>query len=177
MGRDRWMEVRKVIMEFNIYFEEEEKEISVNHKEGKYTVKEGETEKVFDAILVNPHTLSLLYDGDSILAKVIEDGTKKIVLIEGEQYVFEEIKEKDIEFQIEGKTHVLENIIKAPMPGSVVKLKVKEGDEVREGDILIIVEAMKMENELRASGNMKVKKIFVNEGDQVEGFSPLIELE
>ena len=63
------------------------------------------------------------------------------------------------------------------MPGSVVKLKVKEGDEVREGDILIIVEAMKMENELRASGNMKVKKIFVNEGDQVEGFSPLIELE
>ena len=56
----------------------------------------------------------------------------------------------------------------APMPGKVVKLLVKEGDPVIEGQPLLIMEAMKMQNELRASSAGKVFKITVQEGATVE---------
>ena len=63
------------------------------------------------------------------------------------------------------------------MPGKVVKINVKEGDEVNEGMVMIVVEAMKMENNIVASGNAKVKKILVTEGQMVDNKMQLIELE
>ena len=65
----------------------------------------------------------------------------------------------------------------SPMPGKVVKINVKEGDEVADGTILIVVEAMKMENNIMASGKAKVKKILVTEGQMVDNKMQLIELE
>ena len=65
----------------------------------------------------------------------------------------------------------------SPMPGKVVKINVKEGDEVVDGTILIVVEAMKMENNIMASGKAKVKKILVTEGQMVDNKMQLIELE
>ncbi len=164
-------------MKLSVYCDGEEKEISVSFKDGRYRLNVGEKDEIFDAVFIDNHTLSLMHKGKSILAKIIQDGSKRIIHIGGEEFIFEESREKESTFQSKEKTSVIENIIKSPMPGSVVKLNVKEEDEVKEGDILVIVEAMKMENELRASGNMKVKKIYVKEGDQVEGFAPLIELE
>jgi biotin carboxyl carrier protein len=63
------------------------------------------------------------------------------------------------------------------MPGKVVKINVKEGEEVKEGTIMIVVEAMKMENNIVASGMAKVKKILVAEGQMVDNKMQLIELE
>ena len=63
------------------------------------------------------------------------------------------------------------------MPGKVVKINVKEGDTVSEGTIMMVVEAMKMENNIVASGNAKVKKILVAEGQMVDNKMQLIELE
>ena len=65
----------------------------------------------------------------------------------------------------------------SPMPGKVVKINVKEGDEVKEGMIMMVVEAMKMENNIVASGKAKVKRIFVEEGQMVDNKMQLIELE
>lgn len=62
----------------------------------------------------------------------------------------------------------------APMPGKVVKLLVKEGDTVIEGQPLLIMEAMKMQNELRAMSEGVVKKISTSEGATVETGSLLI---
>ena len=64
----------------------------------------------------------------------------------------------------------------SPMPGKVIKLNVKEGDEVKEGDVLCVVEAMKMENNIKAMTSAKVAKVFVNEGDKVDVKNILIEL-
>jgi acetyl/propionyl-CoA carboxylase alpha subunit len=64
----------------------------------------------------------------------------------------------------------------SPMPGKVIKVNVKEGDEVKEGDILCVVEAMKMENNIKAMTSAKVAKVFVNEGDKVDVKNILIEL-
>ena len=65
----------------------------------------------------------------------------------------------------------------SPMPGKVVKINVKEGDEVKEGTIMMVVEAMKMENNIVAVGKAKVKKIFVAEGQMVDNKMQLLELE
>jgi len=65
----------------------------------------------------------------------------------------------------------------SPMPGKVVKINVKEGDEVGEGTIMIVVEAMKMENNIVATSKAKVKKILVTEGQMVDNKMQLIELE
>ena len=65
----------------------------------------------------------------------------------------------------------------SPMPGKVVKINVKEGDEVHEGQVMIVVEAMKMENNVIASGKAKVKQILVAEGQMVDNKMQLIELE
>jgi biotin carboxyl carrier protein len=60
------------------------------------------------------------------------------------------------------------------MPGKVVKLLVHEGDEVSEGTPLVVVEAMKMENELVSERAGVVQKVFVETGDAVEGGARLI---
>ena len=65
----------------------------------------------------------------------------------------------------------------SPMPGKVVKINVKEGDEVYEGMIMMVVEAMKMENNITASGKAKVKRILVTEGQMVDNKMQLLELE
>ena len=65
----------------------------------------------------------------------------------------------------------------SPMPGKVVKINVKEGEEVGEGTIMMVVEAMKMENNIMASGRATVKRILVDEGQMVDNKMQLIELE
>ena len=57
--------------------------------------------------------------------------------------------------------------VTAPMPGSVLDVKVKVGDSVNEGDILLILEAMKMENEVTAPASGKIKSIDVEKGSTV----------
>ena len=64
----------------------------------------------------------------------------------------------------------------SPMPGKVVKINVKEGDEVEEGTVMIVVEAMKMENNIVATAKAKVKRILVTEGEMVDNKKQLIEL-
>ncbi|MCJ7577768.1 MAG: biotin/lipoyl-binding protein, partial [candidate division Zixibacteria bacterium] len=64
-----------------------------------------------------------------------------------------------------------------PMPGKIVKILVREGDKVRKGQGLVIVEAMKMENEIRSPGAGIVKKINFKEGNLVDTADLIIELE
>ncbi len=65
----------------------------------------------------------------------------------------------------------------APMPGKVVKILVAEGQEVEEKQPMVIVEAMKMENQVNAAAKGKVKKVNFKAGDQVDTETPIIELE
>ena len=69
------------------------------------------------------------------------------------------------------------NDIKAPMPGLILEVNVKEGDEVKEGDYLLVLEAMKMENTLSAPRDGIVKKVTVSKGATVEKNELLIEME
>ncbi|WP_305952837.1 acetyl-CoA carboxylase biotin carboxyl carrier protein subunit [Emticicia oligotrophica] len=69
------------------------------------------------------------------------------------------------------------NNLKAPMPGLIYEMKVKVGDEVKKGDVLLILVAMKMENAIKAAGDGIVKSIKPNTGDSVEKGQLIMEFE
>lgn len=68
------------------------------------------------------------------------------------------------------------NAIVAPMPGTINAIKVTSGQQVKKGDVLIILEAMKMENEIYADKDGKVGQVFVQKGASVQTGAPLVEI-
>jgi biotin carboxyl carrier protein len=75
-----------------------------------------------------------------------------------------------------GQTQKLTNI-KAPMPGLILDIVVQPGQEINEGDPLLVLEAMKMENVLTADGHGVVEEIFIKQGEAVEKGQILIKME
>jgi biotin carboxyl carrier protein len=67
--------------------------------------------------------------------------------------------------------------LKAGMPGKIIEIFVKPGDIVKANKPLLIMEAMKMENEMRATSDVKIKEILVKQGDSVESGALLIKFE
>ncbi len=65
-------------------------------------------------------------------------------------------------------------VVKSPMPGNILKIQVSQGQQVKEGDVLIILEAMKMENEIVATKTGSVAQIVVTKGQVVETGAPLV---
>ena len=65
-------------------------------------------------------------------------------------------------------------VVKSPMPGNILKIQVSQGQQVKEGDVLIILEAMKMENEIVATKSGSVAQIVVTKGQVVETGAPLV---
>ena len=67
--------------------------------------------------------------------------------------------------------------ISAPMPGTILSVNVKAGDSVKSGDVLLILEAMKMENEIMAPRDGVVAAVMVNKGESVDSGKPMIALQ
>ena len=65
-------------------------------------------------------------------------------------------------------------VITSPMPGNILKINVAQGQHVSEGDVLIVLEAMKMENEISATKSGTVAQINVTKGAVVETGTPLV---
>ena len=65
------------------------------------------------------------------------------------------------------KEKYIERAVKSTMPGIIIKIKVKVGEKVKEGDVVAILESMKMENEIMSPISGEVKRIFVTEDDTI----------
>ena len=76
----------------------------------------------------------------------------------------------------EQTTSVAARPINSPLPGVVLNVLVKEGDTVQRGQNLVIIEAMKMENEIKADGPGIVKRILVHKGDTISEGQTLVEI-
>jgi len=124
----------------------------------------------FQAIRGQP-VFSLLVDGNSYEAYVYPEEDHWEVLLRGILYsiVVEDEREKRLRASF-GSSHQTsgEFYLKAPMPGLVVSVPVKDGQEVSKGDLLVILESMKMQNELKSPRDGKVSRIRVQVGDNVE---------
>jgi biotin carboxyl carrier protein len=163
-------------LQFNI--NQETYKIEIDSKDGKFLVKLGGKQYNVDSQRISENCLSLLVDGKAYTVFVAEDKTKKYISVQGEQFCVEEAK-SEAETRSVAEAATLKGIptISSPMPGKIVKILVREGDKVRKGQGLVIVEAMKMENEIRSPGAGIVKKINFKEGNLVDTTDPIIELE
>jgi len=109
-----------------------------------------------------------------------ENAKNQIILVNGQKQIVE-IKDKydDLLKQL-GMDKLMgnkANLLKAPMPGLVLKVLVTEGQAVKKGDGLLILEAMKMENIIKASTDGMVKKIHIEEKNIVDKNQKMIEFE
>jgi biotin carboxyl carrier protein len=99
------------------------------------------------------------------------DEEKFIINIEGENYLTEirtNLQEKAKQLLELKHTRQNKLDVKAPMPGMILKIKKNPGDDVEAGEPVLILEAMKMENEIRSPINGKIKNIHIKEGSPVE---------
>ena len=109
------------------------------------------------SLIVDNKSYDIAIENDDISV----DGETFKVKVEDERFVGLALKKQSVEG---GKTAV-----KAPIPGLVVELLVKEGDKIKANDGLVILEAMKMQNELKAPRDGVVKQIFIAQGMPVNG--------
>jgi biotin carboxyl carrier protein len=114
---------------------------------------------------------SLVIDGKSYEAYVYEGEEELQVLLLGHQYPVqvEDEREKRLKAAAGGRvSEAGEFHLKAPMPGLVVAIPVQQDEQVAKGQVLLILESMKMQNELRAPRAGKVVRIRVKPGETVE---------
>lgn len=135
----------------------------------------------WDVLHVQEGYFHIIYNHKSYRAEVVKtDAVTKTFTwkINGRLYTVN-LKDKfDLLLEKLGMNHAAGNkvnSVKAPMPGLIIDLKVKEGDTVNQGDPLLILEAMKMENILKSPGDGVVKMIKIKKGDSVEKGHVLIE--
>jgi biotin carboxyl carrier protein len=151
-----------------------ETDVIVNQTgDGEYSVTfEGNTFKVNSLQLTNGF-FNMLINGESHNSFIYGN----TLHLDGEQ--FSAVAEDPLKKELLKSSGISTNegTIVASMPGNVVKILVKEGELVEVGQGVIVLEAMKMENELEAPKSGKVKKIFVAEKKPVEGGTILVEIE
>ena len=133
----------------------------------------------FESVKSQP-VFSLLVDGKSYEAYVYQGEEKLEVLVKGRLYHTQVEDERERRLRAAaGGSKIAEGTfyLKAPMPGLVVSVVVEEGQEVKEGDVLLILESMKMQNELKSPKDGVVGKIQVADGDSVEQRQKMMSVE
>ena len=158
---------------------QEPQEAFIEDHENGYVITLGDTRYVVD-VRGGPAspTRSLIVDGQAFEAATFRDKDDFWdVFVLGDVF---RVQVKDALWamaEAEAAGEGAGETIVSPMPGGVVKILVKEGDVVEPGASVIVVEAMKMQNELSTVSGGVVKRIAVSEGDTVEEDAVLVELE
>ncbi|NJO89188.1 MAG: acetyl-CoA carboxylase biotin carboxyl carrier protein subunit [Chloroflexia bacterium] len=134
----------------------------VNHNGSNYHILHDS--KAFKAELLNKNFFENEY------AITINSNLYKVKLSNGLDHLFDKMG-------FSNKSGKQTNEIKAPIPGVVIDVTIKEGDSIKEGAPLLVLEAMKMENIISSHKDAVVKKIHIEKGNTVEKGKLLIELE
>ena len=137
---------------------------------GRYALTVEGVRHEIDALTLEHGAVTMILDGASHSVEFEDAGDEVAVLVKGQVMRVDVADERRKRlraaaagFSVEGKQTIL-----APMPGKVVKVLVKPGDEVAEGQGLVVVEAMKMENELKSPKAGRVTEVMAKEGQAVE---------
>jgi biotin carboxyl carrier protein len=138
----------------------------------KYDLDITEVEKGVYSIIHNGQSYNIELIGGETSKKYIVNTFAKTFDVEIIDAESKYINNRNLGLEIEGADNVL-----SPMPGKIVKVLVAAGDLVTAGQTLIVVEAMKMQSEFKATGDKIVREILVKEGDTVDSHQLMIKLE
>lgn len=133
----------------------------------------------FESVSGQP-VYSLIVDGRSHEAYVHEGDDEWQVLLRGRLYPAQVVDEREKRLRAAAGGGVAETgefHLKAPMPGLVVAVPVTDGQEIKKGQVLLILESMKMQNELKSPRDGVVTKIKVKAGESVEQKQALLSLQ
>ena len=145
--------------------------VTIERRENNYFVTYDNTEYKVEAEETKPGQLKIKI-GERLIKSVITEGEKeKFVFVEGEVF-----RVRPVELTGMKKTKKKGGDLSSPISGKVVSVKVKNGDSVKKGDVLMVIEAMKMEYLIRAPFDGKVKKVNFKEKDQIEIGQSTVEL-
>ena len=133
--------------------------------------------------LTHPNTSSVIYQNRSYNVEVVTFNSLEktaVIKVNGTSYAVQvedqfDLLLKQLGMDATAGTKIRE--MKAPMPGLVLKIMVEEGAEVKKGDNLLVLEAMKMENILKSTTDVIVKKIHVAKGDKIEKNAVLLQFQ
>ena len=143
--------------------------------EDHYLVLMDDIEHRLSVTRITPTHLSILIGNKSYNVEVEKSGQEYRVTTRGEVYTFK-VADEYLQPSTE-ESGGGEAVITAPMPGLVVKIMVKEGDEVKAGQGLLVLEAMKMQNEIQTPGSGTVSEIPVEQGQTVMTGDTLVVIE
>jgi biotin carboxyl carrier protein len=119
------------------------------------------------SVLVDGQVVDLTTDGAPPDLGIVAGGHRSYVRVESERM-------RAAEQARRASTAVHDQVVRSPMPGRVVRVLVNPGDQVEAGQGLVVLEAMKMENEVRARAAGKVGEVHVAPGVAVEGNAKLV---
>ncbi|KOO68343.1 biotin/lipoyl-containing protein [Xylanibacter rarus] len=142
-------------------------------KEYKYTINGNKYEVAINSI--NDNIANVVVNGEEYevqMEKEPEPVKKKVVVRPVAQPEAETASAPTSTNKVD-----LNNAVKSPLPGVITEIKVKVGDEVKAGDTVVVLEAMKMANNLDAEKSGKVTAVLVKEGESVMEDTPLIVIE
>ncbi len=135
-----------------------------------------------DTIKLEPNKYHVIINNQSFTIELLsktENGKGMIIMVNGTKHEVE-IKDRfDALLSQLGMDKLMvskSNLIKAPMPGMVLQINIKEGDVIKKGDPLLVLEAMKMENIIKADQDGTVKHVGVAVKQAVEKNTVLVEL-
>ncbi|WP_299106525.1 biotin/lipoyl-containing protein [uncultured Tenacibaculum sp.] len=154
---------------------------SVNKTHG-FDFTEAQIEAL-DIVTKSKNEFHILEENQSYQATILKSNFNQktyTVQINGNTYEVQISNELDMlidELGLEVAAEKKENDMKAPMPGLIVSVAVEVGQEIKEGDGVLVLEAMKMENTLLAPRDGIVKSVAIQAGDKVEKNTVLIEME
>jgi biotin carboxyl carrier protein len=136
---------------------------------------DGQTKRV-RVLSARDEALTLLVGDQPLRVHLANDGQRTLVAIAGQVYEFAHTQEKQSRSR-QREAGRLSPEVRSPMPGKILQVLVEEGMEVEDGQALVLLEAMKMENTLAAEGAARVKKVHITPGDLVDLGQLLVELE
>lgn len=116
---------------------------------------------------IGPGIYSVLLGHRSLTVHIVSNGEEREVWVDGRRYAISVADPRDRSGRQKKQTSAGPLEVRAQMPGKVVKLLVSEGAVVQAGQGLIVVEAMKMQNEMKSPRDGPVTKIYVSEGAAV----------
>ena len=122
------------------------------------------------AVVGDQSLYSLLVNGESYEGYIYPDEDTWQVLLLGKSYSVHVMDEREIRLRSSAFLSVAtgEYTLRAPMPGLIIAVQVEEGQQVQTGQILAVLESMKMQNELRAPRAGKVTRLRIKSGDSVK---------